>query len=199
MWRRIRRAADSLDASSRRRFDYSIRFDQLTATQRAAIWQNNVKQLKVSRLISAPLIEKLSEKYEASAGEITQVLQNVADMKPSPDACEALIDQLMKPHCELLGIRTDQTFVVAKDYSLAGLAIDGDIPLEKIVGAVCSFQTHRSRDADRPRMNLLLSGPPGSGKTEFVKYLGGVLKTKSSAELGCKHIEPFFFEMAADA
>lgn len=176
--------ADSLDTSSRRRFDYSIRFEQLNASQRTAIWRNNVKQLKLSRLISAPLIEKLAEKYETSAGGITQVLQNVTDMKPSLDTCEALIDQLMKPHCELLGIRTDQTFSVAKDYSLEGLTIDGDIPLEKIVGAVRSFQTHRSHDADRPRMNLLLSGPPGSGKTEFVKYLGGVLKTKVIVKTG---------------
>ena len=33
-------------------------------------------------------------------------------------------------------------------------------------------------------MNLLLSGPPGTGKTEFVKYLGGVLNCKVNVRMG---------------
>ena len=33
-------------------------------------------------------------------------------------------------------------------------------------------------------MNLLLSGAPGTGKTEFVKYLGNVLKTKVNVRMG---------------
>lgn len=176
--------ADSLDPSSRRRFDYSIRFEKLNSTQRIAIWRNNVKTLKLARLLSEPLIEKLAEKYETSAGGISLVLKNTADMKPSPSECEGLIDKLMQPHCELLGIKTDNKFAVSKDYTLEGLNIKGDIPLNKIVEAVRAFQSHKTGDFDRPRMNLLLSGPPGSGKTEFVKHLGEVLKTKVIVKTG---------------
>lgn len=176
--------AESLDPSSRRRFDYSIHFDKLNATQRAAIWRNNVDKLKLARLLPAPLIEKLADKYGTSAGGITLVLKNVADMKPGAAECERLIDKLMQPHCELLGIKRDNKFAVSKDYTLEGLNIKGDIPLTKIVEAVRSFQNHKTGDSDQPRMNLLLSGPPGSGKTEFVKYLGGVLNTKVVVKTG---------------
>ena len=34
------------------------------------------------------------------------------------------------------------------------------------------------------RMNLLLSGPPGTGKTEFVKYLGNVLHAQINVRMG---------------
>ena len=41
-----------------------------------------------------------------------------------------------------------------------------------------------STDPDRPRMNLLLSGPPGTGKPEFVKYLGAALQTQVITRMG---------------
>lgn len=76
-----------------------------------------------------------------------------------------------------------------RDYSLKGLNIEGKIPLEEIVQAVKCFKEEKC-DVDAPRLNILLSGVPGSGKTVFVKYLahqiGMPLRTvKASDILSC--------------
>jgi SpoVK/Ycf46/Vps4 family AAA+-type ATPase len=69
--------------------------------------------------------------------------------------------------------------LISTNYSLDGLNIKGDISLENIVKAVRNFKSSKFENSlDTPRMNILLSGPPGTGKTEFVKYLGETLKTK---------------------
>ena len=175
---------ESLAPSSRRRFDYSIRFGKLDASQRAAIWRNNVSKFKLNRLVTPSLIETLSGKYETSAGGIAMVLRNLADLKPKAADCAALIGKLLEPHCALLGIQTGSAKGVSRDYSLAGLKIHGDMSPDRIVEAVQAFQDHKGDDPDRPRMNILLSGPPGSGKTEFVKHLGEVLKTKVIVKTG---------------
>lgn len=61
---------------------------------------------------------------------------------------------------------------LAANYSLDGLGIKSDVPLDQIVAAVCRFKkTGRSSEVV-PRLSILLSGPSGCGKTEFVKYLG---------------------------
>ncbi len=61
---------------------------------------------------------------------------------------------------------------LAANYSLDGLGIKSDVPLDQIVAAVCRFRkTGRSSEVS-PRLSILLSGPSGCGKTEFVKYLG---------------------------
>lgn len=180
--------ARAIDDSVRRRFDYSICFEKLNARQRQMIWRNNVDKLGLSRLIPSESIESLAGKYEASAGGITMVLENVKRMRPSKDKVPGLIEKLMKPHCQLMGQdrTTTDRLLPAKDYSLEGLSIKGDIALENIVTAVRNFREEPDEDAapDRPRMNLLLWGPPGTGKTEFVKYLGKATGGRVMVKMG---------------
>ena len=61
--------------------------------------------------------------------------------------------------------------------------IKGDIRLDRITEAIQKFQNYRD-GIDRPRMNILLSGSPGTGKTEFVKYLGKTLNSKVHIVIG---------------
>ncbi len=178
--------ASALDESSRRRFDYSICFEPLNCEQRKRIWQNNLKRLQLGRLIPQAQVEKFAALYPVSAGGIAQTLENLVRMHPRKSEVPQLVELLMKPHCELLGIplKNDKLLPV-KDYSLEGLNIQGDLELPRIVEAIRVFKGKKnSADPDRPRMNLLLSGPPGTGKTEFVKYLGGVLNCKVNVRMG---------------
>lgn len=78
---------------------------------------------------------------------------------------------------------SDEPPVPVRDYTLDGLSIRGDIPLAKVVTAVKNFRRLQTSGVtteipDRPRMSLLLWGPPGTGKTEFVNYLGQQLGSK---------------------
>ena len=176
--------ACELDESSRRRFDYSIRFDPLNSMQRLAIWKNNVAKMNLEKKFDNEILQKFAERYAVSAGGIALVLKNVAKINPKKEEVVHMVEQFMKPHCELLNIpATDNRFLPAQDYSLDGLNIKGDIRLERITEAIHNFQT--SQDGiDRPRMNILLSGAPGTGKTEFVKFLGKTLNTKVHIVMG---------------
>ena len=177
--------AGALDESSRRRFDYSIRFDPLNAEQRLSIWRNNVEKMKLAKLVSDDMMRKFADRYPVSAGGITLTLQNIAKLAPAPAEVEKLVETLMKPHCELLGISdADDAMRPAVDYSLEGLNIKGALPLDRIIEAVRRFQSGAEEGIDRPRMNILLSGAPGTGKTEFVKYLGSQLNTKVVVRMG---------------
>ena len=177
--------AGALDESSRRRFDYSIRFDQLNSEQRLSIWRNNVEKMKLAHLVSEPMMRKFADRYQVSAGGITLTLQNIAKLAPAPAEVEELVETLMKPHCELLGVPdADDSMRPAADYSLEGLNIRGSLPLDRIVETVRRFRKDDKTGIDRPRMNILLSGAPGTGKTEFVKYLGAQLGAKVVVKMG---------------
>ena len=177
--------AKALDESSRRRFDYSIRFDPLNATQRLAIWRNNVEKMDLGHLVGEEMRKKFASLYPVSAGGITLTLENLKNISPKPEEVEPLVEKLMATHCELLDIpKADDKLLPARDYSLEGLNIKGSLPLDRIVDAIRNYQDGSKDAIDRPRMNLLLSGAPGTGKTEFVKYLGSVLNTKVIVKMG---------------
>jgi transitional endoplasmic reticulum ATPase len=172
--------ACSMDESVRRRFDYSICFEELNNTQRVSIWCNVVKKHELGDLISEEQISDYAVKYATSAGGISTVLENVKRLKPEKDKVDEVVATLMKPHCKLMEVKEENRFLPAKGYSLEGLNIKGKVKLEKVVKAVRNYMyaSFNAKGDDKPRMNLLMFGPPGTGKTEFVKYLGKELDRK---------------------
>lgn len=191
--------AETLDASNRRRFDYSIRFDKLTSVQREAIWRNGVSKYNVENAVPNTLAAELAAKYEISAGGIDLALRNLESMLKNgqavPAEAEKVLDTILTPHCQLLDIKGADARPVGSDYSLEGLNIKGGISLPQIEGAVRRFQKEQATACgkwlDRPRMNLLLSGPPGTGKTEFVKYLGTALGTRVMTRMGSDLLDKY--------
>ena len=172
--------ADAMDESVRRRFDYSICFERMSSSQRESIWRNLVRKHGLDDIISEERIPELAAKYETSAGGISIVLENAKEMGMTAENADAIIASLMKPHCKLMGVKESGRFLPAKGYSLDGLNIKGNVKLDRIVKAVRNYLDAGFNESseDRPRMNILMYGAPGTGKTEFVKYLGKTLGRK---------------------
>lgn len=172
--------AEAMDESVRRRFDYSIRFEALSVRQRTSVWRNVVAKHDLGALVDEARIGAYANRYATSAGGISMVMDNLKRLNPRPEEVEGIVAGLMKPHCQLMGVKDENRFLPAIGYSLDGLNIKGDVDLASIVGAVRNFrdESYNLGSEDRPRMNILLFGPPGTGKTEFVKYLGQQLDSK---------------------
>lgn len=185
--------AEAMDESVRRRFAYSICFERMNHAQRVNIWKNLIKKFGLGDLIPEDKVPNLAAEYETSAGGISIVLESVKNMAPDAGHVESLIAKLMKPHCKLMGIEKKNGFLPAKDYSLDGLNIKGKVGLGKIVRAVRNYldDDFGAAAADKPRMNILMFGPPGTGKTEFVKYLGAELDRKVIAVSGSDILSMF--------
>ena len=133
-------APDTMADSVRRRFDYSICFKKLTHSMRTNIWRNNIAKHGLGGFVPDGDIDALAAKYKTSAGGIAMVLKNLKAMSPAVEEVPQLLENLMKPHCELMGgVTADDLMLPAKDYSLDGLNIKGDVELPQISDAVEGF------------------------------------------------------------
>ncbi|MBR0457696.1 MAG: ATP-binding protein [Victivallales bacterium] len=186
---------DAIAKSSRRRFDYSILFDELLPETRVHIWENCLKRENCVGRLSDEYISEVSRKYKVNAGGIALAVKNAAALVAAhPEkSFEDCASTFLKAHCALLGIRksNDERLEPARDYSLEGLNIKSGIRPERIIQVCRNFLEAKDKPGqsgrDRPRMNLLLHGVPGSGKTEFVKFLakqlGKKLNIKNASDL----------------
>jgi AAA+ superfamily predicted ATPase len=184
--------ADWLDPSNRRRFDYSIRFDKLTREQQTAVWRNAAQRHGLADALPDDLLARLAGRYAVSAGGIDLALRNLSAMLAKDTArqtdAETTLAALLDAHVSLLDGRGTERQRECAEYSLDGLNIKGSVPLSRIESAVRRFtETHSrqdSADPDSPRMNLLLSGPPGTGKTAFIGHLGRTLGLRVVTKTG---------------
>lgn len=185
---------EAIDPSSRRRFDYNILFDELSPEARVHIWNNALQFHHCEGKLSENFIRKVSARFPVNPGGIAVAVKNAALLCRKDEECcfEDEVMNFLKAHCTLLGIAEtpEEKLEPARDYSLEGLNIKSGIKLPRLV-EVCRNYLKKaekiSDDRDRPRMNLLLFGVPGSGKTEFVKYLakelGMKLNIKNASDL----------------
>ncbi len=192
--------AESLDSSNRRRFDYSIRFDKLTREQQTAVWRNAAQRHGIGDALPEDLLARMAGRYAISAGGIDLALRNLSAMMAKnavrQEDAEATLATVLDAHVSLLNEHGSVRQQECAGYSLDGLNIKGPVALTRIESAVRRFkETHaRASDAapDSPRMNLLLHGPPGTGKTAFIHHLGASLNlrvvTRTGSDLLGKYV-----------
>ncbi len=172
-----------IDPSTCRRFDYAVRFSAFTQEQRQRVWRQCLTKHGVTVFPDAE-IQELASRYAINAGGIDLAVRNVRRalcQENSPEAGKSLavetVAGVLKSHLKLVNprLKLDKTTENAKGYSLDGLQIKGEPSLADMLGALRGFDQHLSEGlaakAGIRNMNLLMYGPPGSGKTEFAKYV----------------------------
>jgi SpoVK/Ycf46/Vps4 family AAA+-type ATPase len=174
-----------LAASARRRFDYSIEFKALSRQQRCQVWKNLRCQYRLREVLDDEMIDSLARRFAVSAGGVDLALRNYSRLREdglaAPGSAMEALERLLVPHCQLMGIKPDGgTTMVDSAYSPAGLNVRGPVLPVQILTSLREFRRKSENseaagqiaDHNARRLTLLLSGPPGTGKTEFVAYLG---------------------------
>ncbi len=184
---------ESIDPSSRRRFDYNVYFDSLSPVARRNIWENALQRYGVTGRLSPEFLDAACHRYQVNAGGISVAVKNAAAVLQSqPDIdFPATVMLYLRAHCNILNIVDNlDGCKPASDYTLEGLNLKTGPSLDRIIAAGRHFLAQSDlpgASTDTPRLNLLLFGPPGTGKTEFVKYLaqqlGRPLNIKMASDL----------------
>jgi len=187
---------DNIADSTRRRFDYSIKFEKMTFNQRKRVWQHCIAKHGLSGYLSGREIESLASDFETTPAGIESAVRNASQIhsqNASKIDVRRTIDTLLQAHMTILDPENTCSSTKkpnAPRYSLDGLNIKGDV--EETLEIIDSFNTYwfaSGSDKAIRNLNILLYGAPGTGKSEFVKYVARRtnrrLMTKRASDLLC--------------
>jgi SpoVK/Ycf46/Vps4 family AAA+-type ATPase len=156
-----------------------MEFQPFNAKKRMKVLTNEIRQKGFMHYFSEKDIQEISRDYAINAGSIVNAL-NILAIDKTADKETALkeIKTVLKSHEKVTTGKRPLISENRKDfssYSLKGLNCSEDP--EKIIEIINRYtgrQESGTLQVNRP-MSLLFYGLPGTGKSEFVYYLGHVL------------------------
>jgi SpoVK/Ycf46/Vps4 family AAA+-type ATPase len=168
---------DGIDASTRRRFAFSVAFRPFGRRQRLQVWQTVARTHRVRRLLRPEEMQRLASEYRLGAGAIDLAVRTARQTADSSrPAFVQAVRAALESHRTLLndGERFVEKDRVREDFTLDALNPDGDL---EVVLRRLEAVDHALRASPAPGLalgagvNLLLHGPPGTGKSELARFI----------------------------
>jgi AAA+ superfamily predicted ATPase len=159
-----------------RRFSFAIQFSRFNDDRRLKVMHHELKKLGLENSFTEADLRQLCRTYRVNADGIIKATSLAAlHAARGPDAALTVLKAALKNHERVTsGCGTGRGKV--RDfcrYSLKGLNTSRDP--EEVVTMLEAYLRRQHGEQAGP-MALLLHGVPGSGKTEFVYYLGERLR-----------------------
>jgi len=164
--------------STMRRFTFSIEFKKFSAKSRLRVLKNELKKRGLEHYFNEEDLKELSRNYSVNASGIMNAI-HILTMCKHKDKEEVLqqIRSTIRNHEKIVSMKDvhEKKRRDFKYYSLQGLNCSEN--LHEIISIMERYIKLQETDQNKfdKSVSLLLYGMPGTGKSEFVYYLGYAL------------------------
>ena len=165
-----------VDPAFLRRMTYCIEFEKLTEQTRLKIWKRALKKNNIK--INKAKLEELNRTYEVAPSIITNAIETTKIIGGNESDFENLIENVAQVVNKRKNITKTDNFK-KKDYDIN--LVNTDLDMDNL--------TEKIKKAGKLNFSLCLYGEPGTGKSEYARYLadriGVDVVLKKASDLMC--------------
>lgn len=161
----------AIESSTIRRFAFSLEFENLTAKNRMTILQHELKKHRIENYFTESEKRDLCKTYTVDGSGIVHAI-NLLNINKNmkKEVVLKMVETVLNNHEKATrGENAKKKKRDFKSYSLQGLNTSHE--LSHIISVLKEFGERKER-VKTASVSLLLYGPPGAGKSEFVHCLG---------------------------
>lgn len=173
-----------IEQAVRRRFSYSILFEEPSLTQRKMLWEQILERHGAAGLIAQPSMQMLLKNYTPPAAIINEAVRQsiLITGRSKPKAFARSVIRIVEAHDTLRhdGQRQRRKAQAGRTFTLDGISLKAkssesartelDTLVSRLKKADAMIRTGQD-NAGGPACTLLFYGPPGTGKTALARYL----------------------------
>lgn len=171
----IANESDEIEASVMRRFAFSHTFQAYSKQQRLHFWKRQSIECGIQDLVTPAMMDDFAERYELDAGGISAALLSTKKVLPQKtvrgEELRQILETFLDHHARLSGVTVKRASIQKITAAYDREALNTDVDTETILKALKRRESLAGPTCRCYPANLLLWGAPGTGKTEFVKYL----------------------------
>lgn len=187
----ITNRSTEIDPSTMRRFAFTMEFKQFDPQKRLKVIKYELQKKGVEKgYFTEAELNDLCQNHAVNAAGIVNAIDVVSITKRSNKAAVLRkIRTVLSNHEKAIGAKKERN---ERERSFDQYALEGLNTSANLYDIVGSLKHQSARTKDDTLVSMLLHGMPGTGKTEFVYYLGHILKKevilKRSSEIQSKWV-----------
>ncbi len=170
-------------------FTFSLKLTETTFRERVKIWNEAlIPHPTVAAVLCDADIERLSREFPVDAATIISAVDNIHRLDVQPDHYLEALRRTLEAAINLRAPLGRPSHHPGPRFPLDINYLTADIDLRGLADVI---KTSQSQTSSPIGLNVLLSGPPGTGKSEFVRHLASVTGLELMSLTASELISPF--------